>query len=889
MPVIPRKKSVYKRVTSPTKIDQGVGARFDDLVGLPGPPGGFTLGSTYLGGPLFTDAFGAKRAPSPWQLIEKYKSLIYALVAKNANARCRVPLRLYTDSSRGAKPRSICDPYPVTTRSFRRHLSRLGHTRVSPSSVDQVYEVRSHPILDALDRPDPYGYFDRIKLLSLISRYNDVVGQHFLMPEGNGWRDPNARAKGPPIYLWVLYSQYVLPVRMAGSPLINYFQYFAEHIPFDYLLWFRTNNSLRDPYGAGYSPTYAGDQYADLEDRFVAIQDQVLGLGPRPNFIATAVDPLQPPGETERRRFESELRQKHAAGYAGGVLVNTGAWNFTPVSYSPADLGGLQVSEYDMNRLCNLFGIPPSYFSTETNLANLQAADTQHARDAVEPWCVSVASTLTQVVRQFDQRLFFAFDPCVPEDEEREARIIDMQLKNGLVTINQANEESQWPKASWGDAPWFAGTLKQPDMIEASHEMGMKALDHGMDMSERQQDYAESDESSDDSDDDSDWGDRNGNGDSRSFQGASGHVSRTSLDMRMDTILSAIEYDLGIERAGNPYHDPATGRFTSGPGGSKHKHKEKHKGKHKEKHHPKSTAARKPRGPKVKTDTTKETPRPASPHQTSKILQIKAEHAARMEKEITKKTQAKKESQSAVKEETHKQLGPQQTTDILKLKAAHAQEAEKKLTKKTQVSEQPKARLNQAEFHGDVSESEKAFISKLSDSVPQHVAKALADNGHKIVYADRLETYDPALAKEHPRGWSEGTTWANANGFYSPFTQTVFVAREYKSTWTKDYVAMSQKDLAGVFRHETGHAYDEASGLPSKQHEFVHAHTMDVSYMSDLNQKAYSYYLQSGDAGRSETFAELYAHHTGGGSDKYMDLETNFPRCSEYMKRRLKL
>lgn len=464
-------------------------AAYDAMSGnkeLPGPPGGFTLGSTYLGGPLFTDAFGAKRAPSPWGLIEKYKSLIYALVAKNANARSRIPLRLYADASKGAKPRSCCDPIKAT-RGISRRLAGLEYTRVSPSAVDDVHEIRTHPILECLDRPDPYGYFDRSKILSLISRYCDVVGSAWFMPEGNGWREDSGnymlqseveyRAKGPPVWLWVLYSQYVLPVRMAGSPLINYFQYFAEHIPYDQLLWFRTNHSLRDPYGAGYSPTYAGDMYSDLEDRFVAIQDQLLGIGPRPNLIATAKDPLQPPGETERKRFEQELRQRHAGGYAGGILVNTGAWDFTPVTYSPADLAGMEISTYDLNRLCNIFGVPPSYFSTDTNLANLQAADTQHARDAIEPWCTTVASQLTNLVHTFDNRLFFAFDSCVPEDEERDARIVDMKLKSGLITINEANQESEWTPKTWGEEPWLPGTLVQPSMAIEKHEQGLKAGD----------------------------------------------------------------------------------------------------------------------------------------------------------------------------------------------------------------------------------------------------------------------------------------------------------------------------------------------------------------------------------------------------------------------------
>ena len=53
------------------------------------PPGGFSFGTSWLGGPQHTDPFGARRAPSPWQLIEKYVGLIYACVARARDAVAR--------------------------------------------------------------------------------------------------------------------------------------------------------------------------------------------------------------------------------------------------------------------------------------------------------------------------------------------------------------------------------------------------------------------------------------------------------------------------------------------------------------------------------------------------------------------------------------------------------------------------------------------------------------------------------------------------------------------------------------------------------------------------------------------------------------------------------
>lgn len=275
-----------------------------------GPPGNFSLGTGYIGGPLFTDRFQSKRAPTPWQLVESYKSLIYACVAKNAMAVARVPLRLYADDSRTqpgqARVHQMCDPHPISRRMFIRFREDpwCEYTRVAPKTVDDVSELRNHPILTLLDNPDPWGYFDRSKLIQLLVRYCDVVGLAYLSPEGGGrGRLPN--------WIWPLYSQYVLPIRRIGSPLIDRYQYFADQIPFDALLRFRLSDSLRDPYAAGYSPTYAAIEYANLEDAFVAIQEQLFGRGARPSLLVSPKSMDGPIGEPDASGLARTLTAGH--------------------------------------------------------------------------------------------------------------------------------------------------------------------------------------------------------------------------------------------------------------------------------------------------------------------------------------------------------------------------------------------------------------------------------------------------------------------------------------------------------------------------------------------------------------------------------------------------
>jgi hypothetical protein len=464
------------------------------------------------------------------------------MVAKNANAVVRIPLRLYADGSRknGGKPRSACDPIRVL-RSTGQRLARDG--RVSPSAVDQVYEIRQHPMLDLLDKPDPYGYFSRSKLISLMVRYCDVVGAAYFMPDWDGWNRTSDRPNRVPDYLWVLYSQYVLPIRMPASPLIDKFQYFSERIPHGSLLWFRQNHSLRDPYGGGYSPTYAGDQYAEQEQKQIAILDQVLGLGPRPNMIATAKDPLQPPGPSEAKRLEQDLVRKHSGGYAGGVLINTGAWDFTPASYAPADMGGKEISEYDCKILATIFGQPPTYYTVDTNLANLQAADQQHARDGVDPRCKMISETLSYWVQQYDPRLFFSFDASLPEDEELKTKVLDMKLRNGSLTINQANEESQWPAVPWGDEPWIPGTLTQPSMAIATHEQGLEAAKVGVEQTKVGVDKIKNETNNADVPaSDALAAKSAAKPEDRGYP----EIHAGSVDARFDAILSAIERSIGI-------------------------------------------------------------------------------------------------------------------------------------------------------------------------------------------------------------------------------------------------------------------------------------------------------------------------------------------------------
>lgn len=420
-----------------------------------GPPGGY-FGSSWIGGPTWTDAWGAKRAPSPPELIEHFKSLVYSCVMANANVVSAVPLKLYIDASTGKQPSDYSGPKELSVGQFE-HLRSARYVG-GGAKVADIREIRDHPFLYALDNPDPHDILDLCQLVKLIVMYNDTVGAAYIYPEGNGGR--------PYRWLWALASQYVLPVMDSTTMLPSGFTYGGRTFEPADLICFRTHPSLKNSYAANYSPLYAAIEYAKLEDKFVSIQEQLMAQGPRPNLLVSPSDPNQPPGAQEKERFEQDLNRKHARGSQGGVLVTTGFWDVKPITYSPTDLSGLKIAEYDLERICACFGVPIEFFTSDTNLANQQAAAKKHAEFAVNPRCKAIASRLTRVIRKWDRRLFFAFDNPVAADRELDAKLFDMAVKNGTMTINQANAETGLPPVTWGDEPWLQNTMAQPSMIK---------------------------------------------------------------------------------------------------------------------------------------------------------------------------------------------------------------------------------------------------------------------------------------------------------------------------------------------------------------------------------------------------------------------------------------
>ena len=60
-------------------------------------------------------------------------------------------------------------------------------------------------------------------------------------------------------------------------------------------------------------------------------------------------------------------------------------------------------------------------------------------------------------------RLFLASEDPVPVNRELSARERELNLKYGVVTVNEVRSEQGLPPVSWGDAPWLPRLWAQTD------------------------------------------------------------------------------------------------------------------------------------------------------------------------------------------------------------------------------------------------------------------------------------------------------------------------------------------------------------------------------------------------------------------------------------------
>lgn len=374
------------------------------------------------------------RPATAGELLAELKNTAWTCASLNAAVCASFPPRLYLRSPAGA----------TRSRWPTRSLAGVQARRFSGSG--RVEEVTDHPLLDLLAQVNPiHNAFD---LLEHTTLSQEVHGCAY-------WLIDATDLLGVPAAIWPLPAHLVTPWRDPDSAnLVDCYLYRGGEQRFtpEQVIAFRYPD-VRDPYTAGVSPLRACFEQVRLTSELAAFKGSKFAHHALPDAI---VSPEQVLGEEERDRLERQWNDRLRR-TAGRVVVADTALRVHLLEHSMGDLAALADLRATKEDICNAFGVPVAFLTTQTNLANLQAAEQQHLAQTIRPRLRRRDEKLNeQLVPRYDPtgRLFLASDDPVPGNRELLLRQREVYLRQGVLTINEVRSDEGLPPVPWGDAPW---------------------------------------------------------------------------------------------------------------------------------------------------------------------------------------------------------------------------------------------------------------------------------------------------------------------------------------------------------------------------------------------------------------------------------------------------
>jgi hypothetical protein len=194
-----------------------------------------------------------------------------------------------------------------------------------------------------------------------------------------------------------------------------------------------------------------------------------------------------------------------------------------------------------------------------------------------------------------------------------------------------------------------------------------------------------------------------------------------------------------------------------------------------------------------------------------------------------------------------KDLGLSVKGNPLKAKRANAISQAALQLSKSASSDSPDSEESKTKYVMDAKGAPKELVDKVTKAmgyIPSNVHELFKAYGGSVVVTNKVTDYKKSLKNKTPRGWPPGSTWDDADGIYIESDKEAIVTS--KSSRTE-----------GTIKHEYGHGVDAALGYFSNSPEFLEAYGKDADSIG--GDPKLSYFLQEGEAGRSEAFAEIFA------------------------------
>jgi len=364
-------------------------------------------------------------------LINSYAGWVYVCASKNATRVASQPLKLYATTKAGQSALK-CPHRPLAAKELA-----IVRKALKPALKDaQVDEVLDHPALDLLDYVNELqGRFELFELTEL--------GMELT---GNAYWWLTKDTLGVPSEIMIL-PPHLVKIQLSSDRLVgSYVLGDAPNqriIPADEIIHFRFPNPDGSVYGTG--PAKA--VWSSILD-YRAMQLYERGLNNNLGVPSLFVKYSGVVEKAELARIEADWNHKlRGINKSGRVMVGDSKFDVTPVGLSPRDMSFREGRKWSRTEIAGCFGVPIDLLDTEdSNRATAQSANLTYEQFTISPRLTRIADKLNErLIPYYDDRLFFQFEPNVPDDATAKAEETVALTNAGILTVNEARERYNLP------------------------------------------------------------------------------------------------------------------------------------------------------------------------------------------------------------------------------------------------------------------------------------------------------------------------------------------------------------------------------------------------------------------------------------------------------------
>jgi len=223
--------------------------------------------------------------------------------------------------------------------------------------------------------------------------------------------------------------------------------------PREDILFFHYSNPS-DPY-RGASPVQRKAYAYDTDKYNMIYQLNVFKNGAHLKGVLESDLTIKPDQANKILALFEETYGGAAKAHKTGVL--TGGLKYKNIGISNKDMEFMLLAEWTMRQLASAYHTPPQKLShpENTNLANMQALDTAWNRECILPRLIRISEIFNTFLIPLykEDGLHCEFDNPIPEDEEFLLKKRESNLKNWVISPNEARVEDGMDEAEWGKVP----------------------------------------------------------------------------------------------------------------------------------------------------------------------------------------------------------------------------------------------------------------------------------------------------------------------------------------------------------------------------------------------------------------------------------------------------